>query len=157
VGNTKLKCLNNVPIVPLNVPIVPLYRSPIEPRGVNLAIANFTNGAFLLNCQLSDEEGTILAKLAIPIRNAMTMENSNRPYNYYYYNDKDLNFEFNKLVVHLKLLSAPSGELVAQRIAFWPGDAGVAYSAGSNRILVMVGIRMDKNRYFIDLTGKDFL
>jgi len=101
-------------------------------KGVNLAIRNFTEDEYVLNVAIHDQLGYLLADLSIPIASA----EAKMPFTYYH----ELNCTFDSLVVKTRLEALPNGERLDNQVAFWPGEAGMANGASSNRIIVQIGI-----------------
>ena len=104
----------------------------LQPRGIDLAIKNFTSSAYVLNVKINNQWGQLLYDLAIPMEPA----NQSAPFDYYHEFDN----EFEQLVVKTTLESVPDSEVIAQQIGFWPGQAGSAKGVSSNRILIQIGI-----------------
>lgn len=103
-----------------------------EQHGINLAIRNFTSHEYVLNVAIHDQLGYALSNLSIPIEEA----EGKMPFTYYH----EINCEFDNLVVKTRLEAVPNSELIDKKVGFWPGEAGSADGASSNRIIVQIGI-----------------
>jgi hypothetical protein len=104
----------------------------LQPRGIDLAIKNFTSSAYVLNVKINNQWGQLLYDLSIPLEPAT----QSASFNYYH----EFDSEFEQLVVKTTLESVHKSEVVDSQIGFWPGKAGSANGASSNRILIQIGI-----------------
>ena len=118
----------------LLLPLILLLISCGEKKGFDLFIKNTIESDFTLLLDVTDENGSQLILLNIPVGSALKTQD------FRYSSFNEFNFDFETVLVRAELFSNKNGGLIDSKIAMWPGIAGMSGSAGSNRITIELAI-----------------
>jgi hypothetical protein len=94
-------------------------------------------------------ETPLIYKLNIPLEKQKGLNDKSRDFVW----SERLKCNFKKIAINLKLRSVPEGVVIAERIGFWPGEAGMSAGAGGTGIVVELRVKKVNREIMLSFEG----
>lgn len=117
-----------------------LFRPQPGPRGVDIYVRNDTASDYALHLTLADPGGQALGRLTIPVAARSLAQ-------------RQLDASFTRIEVRACLTAPDGADPLAERLAGWPGEAGTAAGAASDRVAVELRVEERNGEPVLEFAG----